>query len=116
LPLIYVSHAVEELQQLTSQALLLDQGQVVGCGATDALMASYGEAGNALSHGPDSRAVVLEKNTDANSATIRWSEDNPYQLDRLKPGDRLAVRVEGRDSGFSAPLKPEAGENKDESG
>ena len=116
LPLIYVSHAVEELQQLTSQALLLDEGKVVGCGATDALMASYGEAGNALSHGPDSRAVVLEKNTDANSATIRWSEDNPYQLDRLKPGDRLAVRVEGRDLGFSAPLKPEAGENKDESG
>ena len=126
LPLIYVSHAVEELQQLTSQAILLDQGKVVGCGATDALMASYGEAGNALpghptsggadalSQGPISRAVVLEKNTGANSATIQWSEDNPYHLDTLKPGDRLAVRVEGRPSGFSAPLKPESGENKDE--
>ena len=121
-PLIYVSHAHDELLQLTSQVLILDHGRVTGQGEIDALRDAVGSAEQlsadySMSNRATeswrvvrSRPVVLAKDPERGIATLQWRESEKSLLQSISSGDTLAVEAVADSSRLGASLQPEPDE------
>ncbi len=109
LPIIYVSHAIDEVARLADHLVLLDAGRVVASGPTDQLLTRLDLP---LAHG-DSAAAVLTctvQSCDAGDylTTTRFEGGQlivPHHA--ATPGQILRVRIQARD--VSLTLEKQAG-------
>ncbi|MBP1850372.1 molybdenum ABC transporter ATP-binding protein [Rhizobium halophytocola] len=58
IPILYVSHAIEEVARLATGVVTVDRGKVAAVGATDTLLSSLSDAGAAMSPGNFLHATV----------------------------------------------------------
>lgn len=98
-PIVYVSHAIDEVARLADHLVLLEAGQVVASGATDALLTrldlplAHGDAASALLI-----ATVLGHNPEDQLTSARFSGgllSVPMQAASI--GQSLRIRVQARD-------------------
>ena len=108
IPLVYVSHAANELAQLTRQLIVLEQGTVTEQGETHVLFEARNDA---INKGTQSvTAMVMSADAEHGTATLQLDHD---AVGALAPGDRVLLHrepIEG--SGLGAALKPQSGENE----
>jgi len=100
IPIVYVSHAVEEVVRLASEVVLLSDGRVVAAGATETVMANPDlqpavgrfEAGGLLN------CTVLAHDDEYGLSSLGF-EGGELRVPRVlaAPGTRLRVRVRARD-------------------
>jgi molybdate transport system ATP-binding protein len=103
IPLLYVSHAPEEVARLADHLVLLDAGRVLASGPARELMTRLDLP---LAHG-DSAAAVIEATVvelevayhlgHAEFPGGRISLPNPPNKPALRPGQRVRVRIQARD-------------------
>lgn len=94
IPVLYVSHAQEELRRLTHQLIIMDRGEVRSQGATEALLHGLTDAdGGSRDHGVCEEAIVVATNEDPLSVVLQRAADVTLagQPD-LAPGDRVLIR------------------------
>ncbi len=108
-PVVYVSHAIDEVARLADYLVLLDGGQVLGSGPTDAMLTrldlplSHGDTASAII-----RAQVSEHEPDYHLTLATFAGGClrvPQQA--LAPGQVLRIRVQARD--VSLTLSPQLG-------
>ena len=99
IPVLYVSHALDEVARLAGQLVLLDAGRVLACGPTSALLTRLDLA---LAHGDTAGAIinatVLHHDPDDHLSTIGFAGGNlfvPHQA--VASGKPLRIRVQARD-------------------
>jgi len=94
IPVLYVSHAPEEVQQLADHLILLDQGRVLAAGELNALLT---DPSLAISHFEDAAAVL-----DAHVV----SHDKEFHLTSLAfDGAQVSVSYNGLPLGHKARLR-----------
>jgi molybdate transport system ATP-binding protein len=109
-PLIYVSHAARELQQLTTHLLILEGGTVTTVGETATLLPTQALSGDRPA---PRRAVVVARDPANGSFTLQWEEAAQSAREVLRVGDTVTIRSDTDDvSDFGAPLPPQADQNE----
>jgi molybdate transport system ATP-binding protein len=103
IPVLYVSHALDEVARLAAHLVLLEQGRVLACGPTAELMTRLDLP---LAHGDTAAAVlnatVQHHDPDDHLTLIAFSGGTllvPQQS--AVPGQTLRVRVQARDVSLS---------------
>jgi len=76
LPMIYVSHHIEEIHFLCDQLMLIEQGQLIDSGSCNALLKKH----HLLPHQTD--VIAVDKTT--NQVTLQLTDDAFSQLSQLK--------------------------------
>ena len=110
IPLVYVSHAGNELVQLTQQLVLLEEGAVVAQGPTAGLL----DVSSPLMQGAAQpmTAVVTAIDSECGTTTLQLADDSA--AGELALGERVVLQREATDaSGLGASLQPEPEENQD---
>jgi molybdate transport system ATP-binding protein len=98
IPMLYVTHAMDEVARLADTLVLLEAGQVCACGPVAEVMVQH------LAAGGDEAGALLEATVRRRDATWKlaevvfdggsvWLRDSPV----LEPGRRVRVRVMARD-------------------
>ena len=98
IPMLYVTHAMDEVARLADTLVLLEAGQVRACGPVAEVMVQH------LAAGGDEAGALLEATVRGRDATWKlaevvfdggsvWLRDSPV----LEPGRRVRVRVLARD-------------------
>jgi molybdate transport system ATP-binding protein len=98
IPMLYVTHAMDEVARLADTLVLLEAGQVRACGPVAEVMLQH------LAAGGDEAGALLEATVRGRDATWKlaevvfdggsvWLRDSPG----LEPGRRVRVRVLARD-------------------
>lgn len=107
-PLIFVSHSLQELNLLTQTILQMDAGRIVAQGPAENML----KPKTADTHFP---ALVLGVNETLGHVTIQCalgSTDSGIRA--LKPGDRVEVsRQTAQTSDIGAPLKPQSEQDEE---
>lgn len=94
IPVLYVSHAADEMARLTDHLLLLDQGRITACGQTAQMLTRLDLP---LAHGDEASAII--------QATVH-AHDAAYGLSILDfPGGRITVPGIAMDIGRSVRLR-----------
>lgn len=108
-PIVYVSHAIDEVARLADHLVLMEAGRVLGSGPTDAMLTRLDLP---LSHGDTASAVIRaqvsghEPDYHLTLATFSGGYLRvPQQA--LAPGQALRIRVQARD--VSLTLSPQLG-------
>ncbi|MCY6379182.1 molybdenum ABC transporter ATP-binding protein [Hoeflea prorocentri] len=105
LPIVYVSHEVDEVARLADTLVLLNEGKVLGSGdAAD--MFSRLDFGPALGrHEASSLLSGMVNRVDSSYGLSEITLEGGHQLyivsDRLRIGDRLRMRIKARDVALS---------------
>ena len=110
IPLVYVSHAGNELVQLTQQLVLLEEGAVVAQGPTAGLL----DVSSSLTQRAvqPMTAVVTAIDSECGTTTLQLADDSA--AGELALGERVVLQREATDaSGLGASLQPEPEENQD---
>jgi len=110
IPLVYVSHAGNELVQLTQQLVLLEEGAVVAQGPTAGLL----DVSSSLTQSAvqPMTAVVTAIDSECGTTTLQLADDSA--AGELALGERVVLQREATDaSGLGASLQPEPEENQD---
>lgn len=110
LPLVYVSHAANELAQLTQQLVLLEEGTVVAQGPTAGLL----DVSSPLMQraAQPITAVVTAIDPECVTTTLQLADDSA--AGELALGERVVLQREAADtSDLGASLQPEPEENQD---
>ena len=110
IPLVYVSHAANELVQLTQQLVLLEEGAVVAQGPTAGLL----DASSSLTQSAvqPMTAVVTAIDSESGTTTLQLADDSV--AGELALGERVVLQREPTDaSDLGASLQPEPEENQD---
>ena len=110
IPLVYVSHAGNELVQLTQQLVLLEEGAVVAQGPTAGLL----DVSSSLTQSAvqPMTAVVTAIDSECGTTTLQLADDSV--AGELALGERVVLQREATDaSGLGASLQPEPEENQD---
>ena len=116
IPVLYVSHAQEELRRLTQQLIIMEQGAVRSRGATEALLNGVTDVdGESSDHSVDEEAIVLVAGGDQLSVVLQRAAGTALaEQPDLAPGDRVLIRRVPPDiSGRDFTLQPQS--DKDES-
>jgi molybdate transport system ATP-binding protein len=98
IPMLYVTHAMDEVARLADTLVLLEAGRVLACGPVAEVMLQH------LAAGGDEAGALLEATVRGRDATWKlaevvfdggsvWLRDSPV----LEPGRRVRVRVLARD-------------------
>lgn len=93
-PVLYVSHAQEELRRLTHQLIIMERGAVRSQGETAALLTRAMDAdGVSNHHGEGEEAIVVATDADALSMVLERTAGTAVtgQSD-FAPGDRVLIR------------------------
>ena len=109
IPVLYVSHAPDEVAQLADTLLLLAAGRVVAQGPTRTLMTRLDLP---LAHGDSAAAVIDARVSHSEPAFhLSYADFAGGRLSllntRLQPSDNVRVRVQARD--VSVALQPQIG-------
>ena len=111
IPLVYVSHAANELAQLTQQLIVLEGGAVMAQGPTAGLLNLSGPLVRTKLQ--PMTAVVTAIDPESGTTTLQLA-DQHSALGELVLGDRVALQREVADaSDLGASLQPEPEENQD---
>ena len=99
IPVLYVSHALEEVARLADHLVLLEEGRVRASGATDALLTRLDLP---LAHGDSAGAVLhctVASHDDADHITRTEFAGGTLLISRQPAavGQRLRVRIQARD-------------------
>ena len=86
IPMLYVTHAMDEVARLADTLVLLEAGQVRACGPVAAVMLQH------LSAGGDEAGALLEATVAFEGGSL-WLRDSAV----LEPGRNVRVRVLARD-------------------
>ena len=116
IPVLYVSHAQEELRRLTQQLIIMEQGAVRSRGATEALLNVVTDVdGESSDHSVDEEAIVVVASGDQLSVVLQRAAGTALaEQPDLAPGDRVLIRRVPPDiSGRDFTLQPQS--DKDES-
>lgn len=116
IPVLYVSHAQEELRRLTQQLIIMEQGAVRSRGATEALLNGVTDVdGESSDHSVDEEAIVVVAGGDQLSVVLQRAAGTALaEQPDLAPGDRVLIRRVPPDiSGRDFTLQPQS--EKDES-
>jgi molybdate transport system ATP-binding protein len=116
IPVLYVSHAQEELRRLTQQLIIMEQGAVRSRGATEALLNGVTDIdGESSDHSVDEEAIVVVASGDQLSVVLQRAAGTALaEQPDLAPGDRVLIRRVPPDiSGRDFTLQPQS--DKDES-
>ena len=116
IPVLYVSHAQEELRRLTQQLIIMEQGAVRSRGATEALLNGVTDVdGESSDRSVDEEAIVLVTGGDQLSVVLQRAAGTALaEQPDLAPGDRVLIRRVPPDiSGRDFTLQPQS--DKDES-
>ena len=116
IPVLYVSHAQEELRRLTQQLIIMEQGAVRSRGVTEALLNGVTDVdGESSDHSVDEEAIVLVAGGDQLSVVLQRAAGTALaEQPDLAPGDRVLIRRVPPDiSGRDFTLQPQS--DKDES-
>ena len=99
IPIIYVSHAIDEVARLADQLVLLDAGRVVASGPTADLLTrldlplAHGDAAGAVL-----RASVVRHDPQDHLTQVRFSGGSLWVTHQSAPvGQALRIRVQARD-------------------
>ena len=110
IPLVYVSHAANELVQLTQQLVLLEEGAVVAQGPTAGLLSVSSSLMQRAAQ--PMTAVVTAIDSECGTTTLQLADDSV--AGELALGERVVLQREATDaSGLGASLQPEPEENQD---
>ena len=110
IPLVYVSHAANELVQLTQQLVLLEEGAVVAQGPTARLLSVSSSLMQSATQ--PMTAVVTAIDSESNTTTLQLADDSA--AGELALGERVVLQREPTDaSDLGASLQPEPEENQD---
>ena len=110
IPLVYVSHAANELVQLTQQLVLLEEGAVVAQGPTARLLSVSSSLMQSAAQ--PMTAVVTAIDSECGTTTLQLADDSV--AGELALGERVVLQREATDaSGLGASLQPEPEENQD---
>ena len=110
IPLVYVSHAANELAQLTQQLVLLEEGAVVAQGPTAGLLSVSSSLMQSAAQ--PVTAVVTAIDSESNTTTLQLADDSA--AGELALGERVVLQREPTDaSDLGASLQPEPEENQD---
>ena len=110
IPLVYVSHAANELVQLTQQLVLLEAGAVVAQGPTARLLSVSSSLMQSAAQ--PVTAVVTAIDSESNTTTLQLADDSA--AGELALGERVVLQREPTDaSDLGASLQPEPEENQD---
>ena len=110
IPLVYVSHAANELVQLTQQLVLLEEGAVVAQGPTAGLL----DVSSSLTQRAvqPMTAVVTAIDSECGTTTLQLADDSV--AGELALGERVVLQREATDaSDLGASLQPKPEENQD---
>ena len=110
IPLVYVSHAANELVQLTQQLIVVEEGTVVAQGPTAGLL----DVSSPLMQGAAQpmTAVVTAIDSECGTTTLQLADDSA--AGELVLGERVVLQREPTDaSDLGASLQPEPEENQD---
>jgi len=110
IPLVYVSHAANELAHFTQQLVLLEEGAVVAQGPTAELL----NVSSPLMQraGQPMTAVVTAIDSECGTTTLQLADDSA--AGELALGERVVLQREATDaSDLGASLQPEPEENQD---
>jgi molybdate transport system ATP-binding protein len=116
IPVLYVSHAQEELRRLTQQLIIMEQGAVRSRGVTEALLNGVTDVdGESSDHSVDEEAIVVVASGDQLSVVLQRAAGTALaEQPDLAPGDRVLIRRVPPDiSGRDFTLQPQS--DKDES-
>lgn len=109
IPILYVSHAIDEVARLADHLVLLDAGRALANGPTAAMLTRLDLP---LAHGDTASAVIKARVTGHESAyhltLVEFAGGGlrvPQQA--LQPGQTLRIRVQARD--VSLTLSPQTG-------
>lgn len=110
IPLVYVSHAANELVQLTQQLVLLEEGAVVAQGPTARLLSVSSSLMQSAAQ--PMTAVVTAIDSECGTTTLQLADDSA--AGELALGERVVLQREATDaSDLGASLQPEPEENQD---
>ena len=110
IPLVYVSHAANELVQLTQQLVVLEEGTVVAQGPTSGLLNVSSPLMQRAAQ--PMTAVVTAIDSKSNTTTLQLADDSA--AGELALGERVVLQREATDaSDLGASLQPEPEENQD---
>lgn len=109
IPIIYVSHAIDEVARLADHLVLMDAGRALASGPTGALLTRLDLP---LAHGDSASAVIQARVTGHDSAyhlTLAEFAGGCLRVPQqaLQPGHMLRIRVQARD--VSLTLSPQTG-------
>ena len=99
LPVVYVSHAIDEVARLADQLVLLEAGQVRAQGPTDALLTQLDLP---LAHGDSAAAVLsctVQSHSEADHLTLTQCAGGNLFVPRQSAaiGQNLRIRIQARD-------------------
>ena len=110
IPLVYVSHAANELVQLTQQLVVLEEGAVVAQGPTARLLSVSSSLMQSAAQ--PMTAVVTAIDSECGTTTLQFADDSA--AGELALGERVVLQREATDaSDLGASLQPEPEENQD---
>lgn len=109
IPIIYVSHALDEVARLADHLVLLDAGRALATGPTEALLTRLDLP---LAHGDTASAVIQARiigHETAYHLTLAEFAGGCLRVPQqaLQPGQTLRIRVQARD--VSLTLSPQTG-------
>jgi molybdate transport system ATP-binding protein len=110
--LVYVSHAANELAQLTQQLIVLERGAVMARGETEGLL----DAPSALRNREVKpvTAVVTAIDLACGTTTLQLADEHHGVVSELALGERVVLQREVADaSDLGASLQPEPEKNQD---
>lgn len=110
--LVYVSHAANELAQLTQQLIVLERGAVMARGETERLL----DAPSALRNREVKpvTAVVTAIDLACGTTTLQLADEHHGAVSELALGERVVLQREVADaSDLGASLQPEPEKNQD---
>jgi len=100
IPMIYVSHAVEEVLQLADQVVLLGSGQVIASGAVEEVMGrtDLHQATGVFEGGTVIEAVVIAVDVEDRLATLRFDGGTlTVGAGDMQTGEQVRVRIRARE-------------------
>ena len=110
IPLVYVSHAANELAHFTQQLVLLEEGAVVAQGPTAELLNVSSPLMQRATQ--PMTAVVTAIDSECGTTTLQLADDSA--AGELALGERVVLQREATDaSDLGASLQPEPEENQD---
>ena len=110
IPLVYVSHAANELAHFTQQLVLLEEGAVVAQGPTAELLNVSSPLMQRATQ--PMTAVVTTIDSECGTTTLQLADDSA--AGELALGERVVLQREATDaSDLGASLQPEPEENQD---
>ena len=103
IPVLLVSHALDEVARLADHLVLLDNGRVMAAGPTQELMTrpdlplAYGDSASAIIEATVAESELAFHLIHADFTGGRVSLLNPPNKPLLEPGQRVRVRIQARD-------------------